>query len=221
MKPLLFLFFSIYCFTSVAAPTCSLNDLFPVKPGMTKFTAINKINSLVGYTKVSDEDELYELDYLKQEGKKARLTTMTYSVPKGVCYTASDAQLVLTFDGDNLYKVEYFLKYSPSSYNEMVRQYNQIVSALKLSKAFKYSAPVTWTDQVEKTQIGEGWSFHNPQKNEDENEGVSVDYKLDRRNQLTRNEITRDLQFTKTENYVLEIQWVDLNFTVQDNRGHR
>lgn len=157
---------------------CSVNELFPVHHGMSKFEAINTLNL---------QDNIYEVidllnywshpDYL--EGDSLYHSQVNYKIRTHPCVNSYDNGVHMSFLDHKLYSLTLFISFIPKDYKKCLENYNQILSSLK--QEFPYYEKYILNNSETNEQIGEGYSLYKSakDKNKYNSEEISIEYKIE------------------------------------------
>ncbi len=116
-----------------ALSQCNLENIVPVKLGMTKFDARNAINATNNYYK-EPYAEAFETPitiYPKSlGGLSVKKEVLSYVNKNNFCFYSKKMELMLRFLDDVLYKVEFSSEFTESEYNNFINQFQKITNLL-------------------------------------------------------------------------------------------
>lgn len=141
-KQILFIKSLIFLLTyniNIALSQCTLKNIVPVQPGLTKFETRNILNSNDNFSRnvydrmfeeglVSNNENYVKWDYLK--GDSVKRESLVYNVIYNECIKGSNSEIRFRFADDLLYQIEYTSDYSESNYNTCLSQFQLITSIL-------------------------------------------------------------------------------------------
>lgn len=202
---------------------CGVSDIFPVKFSMSKFGAINALN-LSGYVYEVEEQMSYwrHHDYLPDS---TYYTQIGFQYKMHPCLKGDKVLGFLFFSDNKVYKMTIDVYFKPENFNKCMDNYKLIFNSLK--KTFPFISNFTFTSDLTHEQTGEGHHLYKTQASYNNTPIEGKHYKVDEM------EIGYYIEYEseyvpskgrvstgKIENYLLEIEYVNLNGTKLDNRGY-
>jgi hypothetical protein len=197
---------------------CSLDKLFPVKVGISKFQAINTLNLQNNISEVRDLLNYWsQPDYLK--GDSIFESQVNFKFKTHTCVHNTNNIVLLSFADKKLYKITLRIWFKPNEFNQCLVNYDQILESLKIE--YPYYKHFISSNRETDEQIGEGFWMYRSQEEEykDKFEMISIEYKME--HEIIWNKYTDEMVKTGTiDKYLLEITFVNLKNTKFDSRGY-
>lgn len=210
----------IILFVSKLNAQCTLENLFFLKNGISKFTAINqiKLNSNLkeyDYGPMGPVNDYVDYpEYLNGVSVKRSQYLAVFNYHPCI-QNWKENRIFLTFADDNLYKITLTFEFDPSNFTSLLDSYNSIIATLKKRKYF-FKKMVTTEDNE---QLGEGYWF-NPYKGfKSKIEEIQVSYQIvyEEKWNISKQKSERT---GRIKRYELIINSTNLNGTKLDNRGY-
>jgi hypothetical protein len=225
MKGRIYTFLYIFSISTFVQAQCSFENIFPVKHGVSKFKATTALAAIKNIQEDKETTHLQRVSnswdkpkYLK--GDSVLKSRTYYNYLNHDCFKADKNELKLHFVDDQLYRMVITLTFSNTKFEESMENYNTLVSVFK--NHFN-----NWSDFVSKNdetneQIGEGYWFY-PTTTEKWNnlkvENLSIEYKLEY--DIKWDNLKNEWYQSRTvDNYVIEIEYINLEGTKLTNEGY-
>ena len=221
---------------------CSFENIVPVKLGMSKFDARNKINSTNNFTTAlyqfygiiekmiggkTTTDGLFKPAYVKPaylKGDSVKKELLLYDVKTNPCLSGNNMQLELTFADNVLYSIELNAKFSEADYNSCYKQYQNITSQIDKS-IFKFKTIYEAVDNYSEKN-GEGYSYTISDNSKEMKESnftigikmntISIGYRFEEIKARSSPLLTVE----GSKNYILTYTQVNLFLTKFDGRAY-
>lgn len=169
--------FIIICMLLIAInlqAQCTIDNIFPVKPGFTKFKSTTTIAQ---NSNIREDNESYKYDvsnnWIDSYGYKHSNFYYLYTIP---CLSVNNNKLRLQFANDHLYKINIELRYSKEEFDKCMETYNLI---LNLYKKHYFYVGVNTISNYKDEKIGEGENFNlYPANKRKDYNNIEITYKI-------------------------------------------
>ena len=183
---------------------CAFEDLFTIRPGMSKPAVVDTINNNYNVTLVKTESEKRP-PYKSSGGDSIFLETLTYKasgIDKG-CFHGSNSVFRMDFADNKLYKAYIGTEYSQAQYADLMSNFTSLRKSIK--KSWKYESEV----KVSGSNVeGFGYSYTKTEKKTSKPETCTLQYVKMKGNSPS------------ADKYVLEVVWANLQNTRMEGSAY-
>lgn len=190
---------------------CTIDELFPVGIGQTKFQAINLLNFHDGFFDVEDNYRHWSKpEYLN--GDSIFFSYVNYKYETNLCVKSTDNIGKLSFVDDYLYKMTIIIRFPPNELEACLNSCNSIFNSC--IDEFPFYEEFVSKDEETKEQVGEGyWMYRfKSEAGKEKFEEISVGYRLEYEKEWDSNN-NEMFKTGKIDGYVLEVRYVHLKGT--------
>lgn len=183
---------------------CAFENLFTMKPGMSKPTVIDTIHkkySTIALVKTETEKR----PPYGTGGDSIFLETLTYKAGgiKIPCFSGTNNVLRMDFADDKLYKAYIGTEYSQMKYPDLMSNFNALRSSIKKSWKFEHEVKVSGSN-VE----GFGYAY------------TKTDQKTNKPETCTLQYVKIKGNSPSTDKYILEVIWANLQNTRMEGTAY-
>jgi len=194
---------------------CTFDKIFPESHGITKY----KAKMLLASQKNCQENEelnnasfgwWFKPFYLKNDS--VYKSGFWYNIINNDCFSGNKNKLYLGFVDDKLYKIFISLNFSKTEFEKCMENYNTLISIFKNS-FHEWTTNLT-TDLITNEQVSEGFIFYKAlgEINNVKVHELEIKFKIEYEIKTMANGWER-YQTSNVENYVIEIEYINLQGT--------
>ncbi|MEX6689064.1 hypothetical protein QTN47_16265 [Danxiaibacter flavus] len=183
---------------------CAFENLFTIKPGMSKPTVVDTINSRYSNIKLVNTESEKRPPY-GSGGDSIVLETLTYKAGgiKIPCFNGTNNVLRMDFADDKLYKAYIGTEYSQLKYPDLMSNFNALRNSIKKSWKFEHEIKVSGSN-VE----GFGYAYTKNQEKTNKPETCTLQY------------VKIKGSSPSADKYILEVIWANLQNTRMEGSAY-
>lgn len=185
-------------------PSCAFENLFTIKPGMSKPTVVDTVNNKYKNIKLVNTESEKRPPY-SSGGDSIVLETLTYKANgiKIPCFEGANNVLRMDFADDKLYKAYIGTEYSQLKYPDLMSNFNALRSSIKKSWKYEHEIKVSGSN-VE----GFGYVYSKTQEKTSKPETCTLQY------------VKIKGSSPSADKYILEVIWANLQNTRMEGSAY-
>ncbi|TKG89239.1 hypothetical protein EYV94_25950 [Puteibacter caeruleilacunae] len=222
MKQFIVVLFFAMLLSSKMYGQCSIDELFPIKHGMTKSQVVKVLNDQENIQDVKELDNKWDHpEYLK--GDSVLLSQVNFKFKTHDCLDSNNNEVILLFADDVLYDITLRAWFDSNSFEKCHNNYRSLFASLNKSLPCYEEVSISrkYGGEAEKVKIGEGFRLYRSEqdmKNKPLEYPVVLEYSTDYKcvTNLFSGERCRTGKINK---YMLHLGYSNLKGTKHEGRG--